>query len=185
MDEGKTKLIEAFKNSLKVANEWQLNREKCQFNPPRFDINIKDKLQGYRKFVDWDGKNKIGVRFEKQYGYSIKQDETIHISPVRVEFQVSWSRWKYTGKSWFKRKKRKEEEMIAYMNQHGLNGATLCWGCGYDYCAREKVAQTKTFYAIFFGNYIRELTLEEYEELCNLYINRICEIDTEKLNRKL
>lgn len=188
-EKGKINLVKMFRKTLKDADISRLNREKELFSPSNLEKNLRKRIISINDYLDTDGK--IGTIFQKQLGYSINLTEPneteitkIHISPVKVKFCLNWSSWKRTTGYWpFNAKRKKLEEMQNYMKSNNLFNATLIWGYGYDEKWRDRVQVELEIYAIFYGNFVRELSIQEYKTLVAEYNDRICNIDANEIER--
>ena len=183
----KEELKQMFDISLAKADISKLDRGTDYHITKQFDGKISTGLTSYKKFLD--NRGKIRFSFSPSPGYSIKlenKSDIIHISKVTVEFYVFWNDWKLKDNAWFKifsHKKIKSQEIQNYMKQFDLNDTTEVWNGCMSGNWREKFNQRKEYYAIFYGNYIKEITIGEYENMCQKYLDRIKEIDELKINQ--
>ena len=183
--ETKEKTITAFKNLLSEASIQRLNRETCGIEVFNFDEKCEKKLKYHKKIFPEDIYCKID--FLRKSGYSIKIGKESHISifPVKMQFSTPFYQYKSKSRRFvFNVKRKKYNELFEIYSKKGLIG-NEDWYDGWGDSEWNGIYAKKMTYAISYGQILRELTEEEYNELKKLYLEKLCSIDLEFLESKI
>lgn len=183
--ETKEKTITVFKNLLSEASIQSLNRETCGIEVFNFDEKCEKKLKYHKKIVPEDIYCKID--FLKKSGYSIKIGKESHISifPIKMQFLTPFYQYKSKSRRFvFNVKRKKYNELFEIYSKKGLIG-NEDWYYGWGDSKWNGIYAEKMTYAISYGQILRELTEEEYNELKKLYLEKLCSIDLKFLESKI
>lgn len=182
MNETKEKLIAVFKNYVNQSEIENLHRAPAIYHLDRFEQIAKERIESVKENLDPEGK--IKVEFGQERGWSIKFEDDItplQISPIRIRFYSHLADFSLDRKVLFGKNRKKTNLMMEFFRDHKIHCVSEWWQGGWDSSWRVGVQANKTTYAIYYGQYMRELSYNEYLELKELYLQKLCEIDRKKL----
>lgn len=185
--ETKTKIINVFNQLLKSATLEELSRTRDVISVYDFDEKCKKRLTSLQKCIPQGIDCSVYYSTDRSFYIKLKEfkGEYIHIFPVTAEYIIRFDRYTSKNTRFTTRPKRKKyKELSEIYSKYGLSSYEK-WDCGYDSCEWGGIAAKKKSYAISYGQIMRELTHEEYQELANLYLDKLCELDLKFLENKI
>lgn len=182
MNETKEKLIAIFKQDLANSGIENLHRAPVECKLDRFEQIAKERIESIKENIDCEGKIKFELSQFRGWQIRYEGEKTpLQISPIRVRFYSHLSDFTLERKVLFGKNKKKTKLMFDFFRDHKIRCVQEWWEGGWDWSGQVGVEANKTVYAIYYGQYMRELSSDEYHELEKLYLQRLCEIDGEKL----
>jgi hypothetical protein len=189
----KEKLVDVFKKLIENATIDYLSREKKDIFVYDFDNKCKKKLISYNETIPKE--IKCSIDFDKKPGYFIRTDESgnvkekesiISIFPVKIVCATYFSNYKLKkGSSLFYTKTRKFKELKEIYLNHGLVGVHKYEPCDFVSYSWDGIEASVKTYVISYGQILRELTNDEYYELVNMYLDKLCELDLKFIESKI
>jgi len=185
--ETKKKLISIFEKIVEESEYRTLSREKCSFK-------IYDEDGKYRRKLNSIKENAPSVIVDDNYfsrkpGYCIEMAEAegkgegaIQVFPVNVKYSTQLHSYDLHKFSFFKCRRKYNELREIYLEAKLVKISSFK---SYIRAIREYVSGEYTTYAISYGQILRELSLEEYNDLENKYLTKLCNLDLEFLESQL
>lgn len=183
----KEKLINVFRQLVKSATLEELSRERESISVYDFDEKCKKRLSSLQECIPQE--IDCSVCYRKGISFHIKlkefNEEYVHIFPVTAEYVSRFDGYTRKGRGFtFHPKRKKYNELSEIYSNSGLD-CYENWDCGYYSSEWGGIAAKKKSYAISYGQIMRELTSDEYHELANLYLDKLCELDLKFLESKI
>lgn len=176
--ETKKKLVTFFNQLLEKAEIKDLSRHKHLCEIVDFKSKCRKRIESYRHFTPEE--ISYSCSFYGQAGLKMSsgnKDEYIYIFPVKIQFSTNFSDYEAkNGRFTFKLKRKKYNELHEIYAESGLIPFER-WESGYDYSVWHGIYAEKTFYAISYGQILRELSRYEYNELSENYAKKLCNLD--------